>query len=150
MIKQVNGNILDATNTIICHQVNCQGVVGSGIALQIKNKYPQVYSDYMRFYDKFGRDDLLGRTVISRDDKSDIFIMSMFSQYRYGRDKRHTDYEAMRMCFEFIKEQSDDCGMSISIPYKIGCGLAGGDWNVVYKMIEEVFEGCEVVIYKFE
>ena len=28
--------------------------------------------------------------------------------------------------------------MSITIPYNIGCGLAGGDWNIVYKIIEEL------------
>jgi len=150
MIKQINGNILNTNDTIICHQVNCQGVMGSGIALQIKNKYPQVYSDYMKFFKEYGKDDLLNRTVTSYDDNSNVFIMSMFSQYKYGRDKRHTDYESMRKCFEFIKEQSDDCGMSISIPYKIGCGLAGGDWEIVYKIIEEVFVGNEVVIYRFE
>ena len=33
MIKVVNGSLLDATEDILCHQVNCQGVMGSGVAL---------------------------------------------------------------------------------------------------------------------
>ena len=46
MIKTVNGNILEATEDIICHQVNCQGVMGSGLAKQIRSKWPSVFADY--------------------------------------------------------------------------------------------------------
>jgi len=38
MIKIINGNILDAKETFICHQVNCQGVMGAGLAKAIRNK----------------------------------------------------------------------------------------------------------------
>lgn len=33
--------------------------------------------------------------------------------------------------------------LNIGFPYKIGCGLAGGDWNIVSKIIEETFAGNE-------
>ena len=46
MIKTVEVNLLEAKERCICHQVNCQGVMGSGVALQIKRKYPQAYKDY--------------------------------------------------------------------------------------------------------
>ena len=46
MIKIVKGNLLDATEDIIAHQVNCMGVMGSGLAKQIRNKYPEVYANY--------------------------------------------------------------------------------------------------------
>ena len=32
----------------ICHQVNCQGVMGSGVAKAIRDKWPQVYEEYKR------------------------------------------------------------------------------------------------------
>ena len=38
MIKTVYGNILDATEDIICHQVNCQGVMGAGVAMDLPNR----------------------------------------------------------------------------------------------------------------
>lgn len=38
----------------------------------------------------------------------------------------------------------------IGFPYKIGCGLAGGDWDVVSAIIEREFEGYEVEIYEYE
>lgn len=38
MIKTIEGNILDAEEDIICHQVNCKGVMGAGLAKQSKSK----------------------------------------------------------------------------------------------------------------
>jgi O-acetyl-ADP-ribose deacetylase (regulator of RNase III) len=49
MVNIVDGDILNAKENIICHQVNCQGVMGSGLAKQIKNKYPNVYAKYKKF-----------------------------------------------------------------------------------------------------
>lgn len=40
----IDENLLDAKNGIICHQVNCQGKMNSGVAKAIREKYPRVYS----------------------------------------------------------------------------------------------------------
>ena len=39
----------------------------------------------------------------------------------------------------------------IAIPYLMGCHRGGGDWNAVYKMIEEIFanSNCEVLICEY-
>ncbi len=49
-METIVGDILTPNNTdrvvIVCHQVNCKGVMGAGLALQIKNKFPMVYKNY--------------------------------------------------------------------------------------------------------
>ena len=45
-IYHVKGSLLDADVDYYCHQVNCQGRMGSGIAKAIKEKWPVVYSEY--------------------------------------------------------------------------------------------------------
>jgi hypothetical protein len=50
---------------------------------------------------------------------------------------------------ELIKENSTLYGMSIAIPFNLGCGLAGGNWDTVDKIIEDVFDDYDVTIYKF-
>ena len=48
---------------VICHQVNCQGKMASGIAKQIRNTYPQVYDAYKAKYDatiQYGSHTMLG------------------------------------------------------------------------------------------
>lgn len=46
----VHGNLLDIESGIIAHQVNCKGVMGAGLAKQIRLKYPIVYQAYIEWY----------------------------------------------------------------------------------------------------
>lgn len=41
------GNLLDAPVDYICHQVNCQGRMASGIAKRIRERWPVVYDAYV-------------------------------------------------------------------------------------------------------
>lgn len=72
--------------------------------------------------------------------------MNMFSQ----KENFDTDYEAMKRALLEIKQYAKDFNLSIAIPYGIGCGIANGDWNVVYKIIEEVFNDYNVTLYRLE
>lgn len=150
MIKIINGDLLKATDRdIILHQVNCKGVMGGGIAKQIRQQHPNLY---WRYYIHCKQNThLLGTVLYYRLPQ--YIIANCFGQDDYGRTKQYTDYEALQKCFIEIgvladkyREQGND--LKIGIPYKIGCGLGGGDWDIVYKMICEIFEGLDVVIYR--
>jgi hypothetical protein len=83
--------------------------------------------------------DYLGQTQIVKVENNK-YVANFFSQDEYyPRDKCHTNYDAFRECCIRLKEFLKDKEYTVGFPYKIGCGLAGGDWNVVYKIIEEVF-----------
>ena len=47
MIRVVKGNLLDAREIVIAHQVNCQKKMNSGVAKAIREKYPEVYEKYL-------------------------------------------------------------------------------------------------------
>ena len=64
MVNYVKGNLLDSDCDYICHQVNCQGVMGSGIARQIRERWPRVYDGYKNFCKYVGSDSLLGKVFI--------------------------------------------------------------------------------------
>lgn len=154
MIKIVEGNILNATEDIICQQVNCQGVMGAGLAKQIRNKYPEVYPSYKKFCE--GCKDNNKRTLLGEIQAINVsdgkVIANLFGQFSYGRDKQYTDYKALKECLEGILKLASmfNDNDSIAIPYEIGCGLAGGSWGIVYKIIEDVFKDYKVTIYKFK
>lgn len=72
-------------------------------------------------------------------------VINAYTQYDYGTDKINLDYDALRLCLRKINMLCD--GLDIGLP-KIGCGLAGGDWNIVSKIIEEELQDCKsVTIY---
>ncbi len=60
VIKIIEGDLFCSDARIIAHQVNCQGKMGSGVALQVKRKYPNVYNEYMKVCSA----DMLGKIQI--------------------------------------------------------------------------------------
>lgn len=150
MIKIVSGNILDAKEDLICHQVNCYGVMGSGVAKAIREKWPEVYRNYKGYCYDHGPTYLMGTCLLVPINNGNQAVVNMFAQNSYGRDdRRYTSYDSFYNCLEFIDETvSRHC--SIAFPYGIGCGLGGGNWNIIHAMIEDVLDERDVVIYKLE
>ena len=150
----VTGDLLNAPVDYICHQVNCQGRMGSGIAKQIKERWPIVYEKYEKLHRQYlvkgGVTYLHGQSQIVpiNDHQS---VINMFAQLFYGYDgKRYTSYDAFWACLGEIKEQVPK-GSKIGFPWQIGCGLGGANWEVIMTMIEEVLaEDFEVYIYILE
>lgn len=146
-IEMKQGNVFDSTTEYLCHQVNCMGKMGSGIAKTVREKYPLAYSAYMTMCSNSEPEDILGATqLICCADRT---IVNIFAQKNYGYDgKRYTDYEAFRSCLRYIANTILP-GSTISFPYGIGCGLGGGDWDIVQSMIsEELSENFRVEIWK--
>ena len=152
MIKHIKCDIFESGADVILHQVNCQGVMGSGIAKQVREKFPKVYNSYKTVCDGMGerRAQLLGTAQCVMVD-SGQFIVNLFSQENYGYDgKCYTDYNALKKCLQNVKNYPMFHKQVIAIPYLMGCARGGGDWNVVYKMIEEVFENHDVLICEYD
>ena len=160
MIKIVNGDLLQSNLPLIAHQTNCLGVMGAGIAKAIKNKWSIVYTQYV---DKCGHynysKDLLGKCqVCVTEDEPIKFVANLFGEYSFTEsvapfENRHTDYDALKKALLHLKAVCENTEITeIGIPYKLGCGLAGGDWDgVVYPMLQELFANDSTItlyIYK--
>lgn len=150
MVKIVNGNLLDATEDVICHQVNCLGVMGSGVAKAIKDTWPNVYRSYKEYCYDHGSKYLIGTCLLVPIKDGSQAVMNMFAQNNYGYNgNRFTSYDAFYKCLEFIKETvSRHC--SIAFPYNIGSDRGGASWMVIYAMICDVLGDRDVTIYKLE
>ena len=147
MVKEIKGDLLAADLDVVCHQVNCQGKMNSGIAKSIREKYPQVYRDYMMLSAMTEPEKLLGEVQPVIMDDGKFIVMNMFSQLNYGYDgRRYTSYDAMWMCLNKINNYIPK-DKKIGFPARIGCVRGGANWNIVRAMIEEVFSDKEVYIY---
>lgn len=159
-IHFVKGDMLEANLDYYCHQVNCQGRMGSGIAKAIKEKWPIVYTNYMAKFENIQPEyfKLFLGTIqlvpLYNDyylDKERKQVINMFAQETYGYDgRRYTSYDAFWSCLGQIKN-SIPKGSKIGFPDHIGCGLGGANWEVIRAMIWEVLsEDFDVYIYKLE
>lgn len=150
MIKYIEGNLFDSKANILCHQCNCQGVMGSGIALEVKKRYPNVFLSY---FEDFKENKLkLGYVNFTRAKGTQI-IASMCGQDKYGYKGLYTNYDKLQDCLNSVKQFALTNYKEkpiIAFPYKMSCDRAGGDWNVVSKMIEDTFKDFDVEIWKLK
>lgn len=136
-INYKKGSLLDVKSGVIVHGCNTHGVMGSGVAKQIKEKYPECYQVYK---DRFYSDGLnLGENVIFRPT-DDLFIVNAITQKHYGKTgEKFVSYDALDTCFKnlvLVMDSWDYPKMDIHIP-QIGAGLGGGNWEIIEKIIEE-------------
>lgn len=159
MIKIVKGDITKASEDIIVHQVNCQGKMASGVAKSIRKAFPKAYDAYMELYNKVVNDtgdsgQLLGHAQVVQVENSDFgskFVVNLFGQEFYGYDgQRYTSYDALYDGLSYVAKHAKKAGKSVAIPYKIGSVRGGADWDIVYIMIEKIFQNYDVTLYEYE
>lgn len=158
MIKLVKGDLLQSKLPLIAHQTNCLGVMGAGIARSIRNKWHNVFNQYIDYCKQLNYSrDLLGKCQICQTGYNNTkYVANLFGEYSFTEsvapfENRHTDYDALREAFISLKQQALEMGIKdIGIPSKLGCGLAGGDWNgIVYPMIQEIFN-TDINLYIYQ
>ena len=169
MINIIDGDLFNTDAKFIVHQVNCMGKMGSGVALQVKNKFPHVYKHYKELCETVDKDGLLGKLqIVPIKPKYDGYdcgsiavpyteqwICNVFAQSNYGYDgKQYTSINALEKCFRKLYgltlEKNNNYNAKIAMPYKIGCCRGGADWNEVYAMIDKIFVNREVELWRLD
>ena len=146
----INGNITDVTSGFVCHQVNCQGVMGAGVALAIRRKWKAVYPTYREAH---RNGNLQLGNVIYVVVGPGLIVANLCGQNRYGRTGVYTDYEALHKAIHHISETRiaavKQVGIQIPVyfPNGMGCRLAGGNWDIVIKIIGKYIPDAKIVNY---
>jgi len=151
LINFKTGNILDVEKGIICHSVNHRGVAGGGLAKQIKDAYPEFMDDYLYNCKNYSFEDIRNSGRVSFYQVTPLkWIASIFGQDDFRGSGRRTDYYSLYAGFCTVSAVALADNTPVAIPYKIGCGLGGGDWDTVLAMIVKLFSDCslDVMIYE--
>ena len=149
----VDGDILDQNVDYIAHQTNCISAGSSGLARAIFDKYPEsnLYQERAsgNYFHKPGH--------IYLRKTSGPTIINMMAQFAPGitpfnvklSDIQFTETSELRMVW-FLSCLDKMCllnGSSIAFPYKIGCGLAGGNWDSYKKAIDDFADSCGKIVF---
>jgi O-acetyl-ADP-ribose deacetylase (regulator of RNase III) len=139
-MKKVKKDILTVEFGIICHQVNAKGVMGAGLAAQVKAQFPRAFKEYKEVYDK-GELKLGGLIMSLVSLEAQLYIAHIVGQHDYGRKAIFTNYQALSLALSSLKSfrVSLDKDVPIFFPWRMGSGLGGGSWRVVKDIIEEHF-----------
>lgn len=153
MIKHIKCNMFDSGADIFCHQVNCQGEMNTGVAAQVRQRYPWVFASYRELLKlAYSPEMALGIYQPIFIDEERI-VINIFGQVGFGYDGScYTDYVALKQALQNIAADEDYFGKTIAFPYKMGCHRGGGDWDIVYKIIYNAFRDsdCEVLICEYD
>ena len=132
MLELVTGNLLEADTEALVNTVNTEGVMGKGIALQFKKKYPDMFEAYRRAC-KEGQV-LPGRMhVYERREMINPRYIINFPTKRHWRSPSSIEdiNDGLRALAEEIRERHIK---SIALP-SLGCGNGGLDWSEVLPAI---------------
>jgi len=152
-MQYVKGNVLDAKHGIIGHQVNCRMVMGAGLAKQIRDKYPMVFTEYQEIMGAAPYHARLGKCQLVQVGP-DMYVANLFGQADFApRGICHTDYNALSMSMHGLNDWrrmnfKTPTDMPIYLPSGLGSGLAGGDWNVVQGLIGSAIPDAIIVRYE--
>ena len=142
MVREICGDLLKQPGIdIIAHQTNCVGVMGAGIALQIKKQLLTAgeYEKYVSSCKQQGSD-LLGKTQLLEAPDGRIIANCFGENVPTGKGK-DTDYDALMHAVAKVRNYAKSAGLTVGVPGMMGCGLAGGDWRIVRDMLYKLFGG---------
>ena len=149
MVKIIEGDVFKTNAKIIAHQVNCLGVMGSGVALQVKQKFPNVFQEYKNMCET--ENELLGSIQCVNVANGNKIICNLFGQELCGGGSvQYTSIPALRKCFVQLRDYAKEHDYVIAMPYGIGCVRGGANWNEVYSIIQEIFIDCEVELWRYD
>ena len=160
------GDILNMSDVdCICHQVNCLTVEAHGLSLRIAEKYPfaDIYKNRTRLQNRnLATVETRGIPGTIEIYQQSPAVICMLAQYDYGRcNKRYQRSippykDTANQRVQWFQQCLDKIGATsfkrIAFPFKIGCGLAGGDWKMYHKMLKEFAvkfnKDVTIVVYK--
>lgn len=153
-MRQIKGDLLEGDWDIAFHCANPNSVMGAGVALALKNKWPIVAEADKK--DLRNPKKRLGHYSAARLDDGRV-VVNLYGQKGVGSDGRPLNrncqydhlYNAMfRACWKIKTDKK----VFIGVPYKMASDRAGGSWIIVEAMLQDLETrfNIEFIIYKLK
>lgn len=149
--------IKDGSKALICHICNDIGAWGKGFVLAVSDKYPMAKNIYMKYMKEKKKSNLGDIQIVDFDD---LYIVNMIAQNGiYTKTDENGNrippirYDSLKNCLTRVSDFIISLNEPISVHMpRIGCGLAGGTWSEVEKIIRDTLikNGIDVFVYDFK
>lgn len=146
MIEYVAGDLFKSGATCVVNFVNTVGVMGAGLALQFKQKYP----DYFEAYKKACREGLYhpGVPMFQKDSTTNDQLICSFPTKLHWKDLSRVEW--IETGLRHLGNLSNTMKLDTVAMGRPGCGLGGLDWDTQVKHLAEQYLGpvpCRFMIY---
>jgi O-acetyl-ADP-ribose deacetylase (regulator of RNase III) len=156
MINYMNGDATQPTvpgPKIIAHVCNDIGGWGRGFVLSVSKAYPEAEKAYRSWFQGNPEHASLPfqlNEVQLVKVADDVHVANMIAQHGIFTKNGVPPirYDALKRCLQNVRVCATVLGASVHMP-RIGCGLAGGEWNKIVPIIDENLKGVSVFVYDF-
>lgn len=148
MIEYVSGDFFEYDADIRVNTVNCVGVMGAGVALEFKKRYPEMFKAYVKVCKE--KEIEPGRPYIW--EESDLFsrciIINLPTKIHWKNPSKYEYIEKNLLWLkDYLTDKSEDCVVTLPA---LGCGHGGLDWGIVKKQIVHYLGELKAKILVFE
>lgn len=127
------GDIFSDDSEALVNTVNCVGVMGKGIALGVKKKYPKCFEEYRK--DCANRVVRVGKMTVFKNTESTSHVKFIINFPTKKHWYNNSEIEWVESGLDSFVIEVKRLGIkSIAIP-PLGCGNGGLDWNIVKPLI---------------
>jgi len=148
-MESIVQDVTEIETGVVAHGVNCRHVMGSGVALAIKNKWPKAYNAYMKIPEEeqqkmLGAAQIVELTELGTFFPQKLFVVNCFTQLDYGYQQgaertKYADetaiYNSLKKTFGLAKSED----LPLYLP-KIGASRGGLIWETEVKPLIEKLE----------
>jgi O-acetyl-ADP-ribose deacetylase (regulator of RNase III) len=139
---------------IIAHVCNDQGGWGSGFVVALSARWAKPEAAYRAWVSEAqagqGAGFALGMVQVVGVEPG-LAVANMVAQHGYksATNPVAVRYDALETCLNKVAEVAERTGAVVVMP-RIGCGLAGGDWEVVESVIARTLCAAGVDVYVYD
>jgi O-acetyl-ADP-ribose deacetylase (regulator of RNase III) len=138
---------------IIAHVCNDRGGWGKGFVVALSQRYPEAERQYRAWYaSRKSNDFALGATQFVPVAQN-LYVANIIGQHGYRTEGGlpPVRYEAIRQGLQAIANYSKTLGVDTTVHMpRIGCGFAGGDWEVVSAIITETLGAANIPVTVYD
>lgn len=134
------GNIFDSSCKAIVNTVNCVGVMGKGIALEFKKRYPEMFWDYSK---KCNSGEVHPGMPYVFQNSDGVQIIN-FPTKDHWRSPSRLSY--VEKGLDWFVESYQFYGISSVAFPPLGCGNGGLDWDIVGPLMYQKLKNLPIEI----
>lgn len=140
MIEYIQGNIFDSPAQVIVNTVNTVGVMGKGLALSFKQRYPDMFKKYRVMCEKHQL--TVGKLMLCYEPDHWILLFPTKENWRNPSKLEYLE----KGLIKFVNTYADKNITSIAFP-KLGCGNGELSWDDVRPLMEKYLKPLPIDVY---
>lgn len=140
MIEYIEGDIFDSPAQVIVNPVNTVGVMGKGLALSFKQRYPDMFQAYRTACEKHQL--AVGKLMLWYAPDHWLLLFPTKENWRNPSKLEYIEKGLMK----FTNEYANKNITSVAFP-KLGCGNGELDWAVVKPVMEKYLKSLPIDVY---